>query len=132
MVFPTSRAMLAHRLLLLLALVMLSGTASLTAQDRPTLATPARYRVQAGDVLEVQYRYTPEFNDTITIQPDGYATLPLIGDVVLGGLTLDQVHKVILEKAAAKLKEPELNVKLREFERPTISVFGEVEKPGRI
>ncbi|HKX30249.1 MAG TPA: polysaccharide biosynthesis/export family protein [Blastocatellia bacterium] len=117
---------------LTLALITASVFSGSMAQNRPTLRTPARYQVQAGDVLEVQYRYTPEFNDTVTVQPDGFVTLPLIGDLAVGGLTLDQVRVAILHKAEVKLNEPELNIKLREFERPTISVFGEVERPGRI
>jgi protein involved in polysaccharide export with SLBB domain len=40
----------------------------------PTLKTPEdkRYQLVSGDVLDVIYRYTPEFNQTVTIQPDGY------------------------------------------------------------
>jgi len=116
----------------LLALIILATPLGLTAQDRPTLTSPERYRLQAGDVIEVQYRLTPEFNDTVAVQPDGYITLPMIGDVKIGGLTLDQTRAALLEKAQVKLKDPELNVKLREFERLFITVFGEVERPGRI
>ena len=118
--------------LAIFALAFLILPFSLTAQNRPTLTAPERYRLQTGDVIEVQYRYTPEFNDTVTVQPDGYVTLPLVGDVKVGELTLEQARATLLEKAKVKLKDPELSIKLKEFERPFISIFGEVEKPGRI
>src|SRR3989442_13588218 len=34
-----------------------------------------RYRVRAGDVLDLNFPFTPEFNQTVTIQPDGYTSL---------------------------------------------------------
>jgi polysaccharide export outer membrane protein len=105
---------------------------SVAAQERPILNLPDRYRLQSGDVVEIQYRLSPEYNDTVTVQPDGYITLTMIGDLKIGGLTLDQTRAAILEKARVKLRDPELNIKLREFERLYVTVFGEVDKPGRI
>ena len=58
-----------------------------------------RYRLQPSDVLEVHYRYTPEFDQTVTVQPDGFVTLQIVGDLKLQGLTLEQVKGGILEKA---------------------------------
>ena len=46
-----------------------------------------RYRVQSGDVLDLQFQFTPEFNQTATVQPDGYVTLKEIGDVHVEGFT---------------------------------------------
>ncbi len=103
-----------------------------SAQERPVLKTAERYRLQAGDILEVQYRYTPEFNDLVTIQPDGYVTLPLLGDIRFGGLNLEQARALIFEKAKVRLKDPEINLKLKEFVTPFVTVFGEVDKPGRV
>ena len=31
-----------------------------------------RYRLQPSDVLEIHYRYSPEFDQTATVQPDGF------------------------------------------------------------
>ena len=43
------------------------------------------YRLQAGDAFEVQYRYTPEYNQTVSVQPDGKVSLALLGDVACEG-----------------------------------------------
>jgi polysaccharide biosynthesis/export protein len=91
----------------------------------------ARYRLQATDVLEIQYRYTPEYNQTVTIQPDGYVTLQLIGDLKLGGLTLEQARDVLTTRAATRLRAPEVVVILKDFEKPEFVVSGEVGNPGR-
>jgi polysaccharide export outer membrane protein len=64
--------------------------------------------------------------------PDGFVNLNLIGDLKISDLTLEQAHDLILEKLQPRLNEPELNLALKDFQRPYIEVAGEVLKPGRI
>lgn len=97
----------------------------------PNLIEPDRYRLQPNDVLEVQYRLTPEHNETVTVQPDGFVNLPLIGDLKIGDLTLEQIKKVIFEKVSVRLKDPEITLKLKEFEKPYFVISGHVRQPGR-
>ena len=52
------------------------------------------YRLQPEDKIEVQYRYTSEYNTLASVQPDGYASMPLIGQVKVGGLTLEEAHNL--------------------------------------
>lgn len=97
----------------------------------PSLTEPDRYRLQPNDVLEVHYRLTPEHNETVTVQPDGFVNLPLIGDLKIGGLTLEQTKKAIIEKVSVRLKDPEITLKLKEFEKPYFVISGQVKQPGR-
>jgi polysaccharide biosynthesis/export protein len=103
-----------------------------------TLAQPGgfserdpRYRIQPTDVLEIHYRYTPEFDQTVTVQPDGFVTLQIIGDLKLQGLTLDQMKATLVEKASLRLKDPEITLVLKDFEKPYFVVGGEVANPGK-
>lgn len=91
-----------------------------------------QYMLQPADVLELQYRYTPELNQTVTILPDGYANLNLVGNIKLSELTVQEAHDLIVQKAGERLNDPELNLILREFQRPYVVVAGEVAKPGKI
>jgi polysaccharide export outer membrane protein len=90
-----------------------------------------RYLIQPSDVLEIHYRYSPEFDQTVTIQPDGFASLQLVGDLKLQSLTVNQAKAAILDKASQRLKDPEITVVLKEFEKPYFVVGGEVASPGR-
>jgi polysaccharide export outer membrane protein len=90
-----------------------------------------RYHLQPNDVIEIQYRYTPEYNQTASVQPDGFVTLQLIGDVKLEGLTLDQARTSILERASTRLRDPELFLLLKDYEKSHFVVGGEVANPGR-
>src|SRR6202158_5719560 len=106
------------------------------AQDRRpprlTTVTEERYRLQPGDVLEVQFRYSPEFNQTVTVQPDGYVSLEIGGDLKVAGMTVEQTRLAILRKASARLQDPVATVILKEFQKPYFVVAGEVTAPGKI
>jgi polysaccharide export outer membrane protein len=115
-----------HRLLLCISLFTPLAYAGREVDHRP------RYTLRAGDVLELQYRYTPELNQTVTVLPDGYVNLNLLGDVKVSDLTLAQVHDLIIRKAQARLNDPELNLVLKEFQPLYVVVAGEVVKPGKI
>jgi polysaccharide export outer membrane protein len=90
-----------------------------------------RYRLQPSDTLEIHYRYSPEFDQTVTVQPDGFVALQLAGDLKLQGLTVDQAKAAVLQKAAERLKDPEITIVLKDFEKPYFVVGGEVANPGR-
>ena len=91
-----------------------------------------RYQIQPGDVVELHYRFTPEFNQTVTIQPDGHAELNVVGDVKLSDLTVDQAKEAILTRAKSTLNDPDLNIVLKDFQHPYVVVAGEVNSPGKI
>src|SRR5258708_25529014 len=63
-----------------------------------------RYRVQPNDVVEVHFRYTPEYNVTATVQPDGFISIEVVGDVKVGGLTLEEASAAIANQAGARLR----------------------------
>jgi polysaccharide export outer membrane protein len=89
-----------------------------------------RYRIQPNDVVEVHFRYTPEYNLTATVQPDGFISIEVVGDVKVGGLTLEQASAAIAQQAAARLRDPEVAVHLKDFVKPHFVVAGEVNHPG--
>lgn len=124
------------KLILVVAAILLSLPVVILAQDgrppRLSTVTEERYRLQPGDVLEIQYRYSPEFNQTVTVQPDGYVSLEIGGDLKVAGLTIEQTRQVILRRASARLREPVATIVLKEFQKPYFVVAGEVAQPGKI
>ena len=96
-----------------------------------TSDTSTYYTVHPGDVLVVNFRYTPEFNDEITVGPDGRGVTKAAGDIMLAGLTLPQIQQEIVHGSKDKLVNPEVAVSLKSFEPPNVVVAGEVQKPGQ-
>jgi polysaccharide export outer membrane protein len=89
------------------------------------------YTIHIGDVIVLNYRYTPEFNQTETVQPDGSVSLNIVGIMKVAGLSVDEVRRQILEKASVRLNNPELTITLQQFVQPYVVVAGEVEHPGK-
>jgi polysaccharide export outer membrane protein len=112
--------------LLVLILTVASCVRAQELRQRP------RYTLRPGDVVELQYRYTPELNQTVTVLPDGFVNLNLIGNLKVSDLTVEQTHDLIVQKAQARLNDPDLNLILRDFQRPYIVVAGEVTTPGKM
>lgn len=136
--------MLLKRLVIIaLVAVSLSFASQASAQNqtrpRQSVQTPSlgtfgnevRYVLHPGDVLDIQYRYTPEFNQTVTVQPDGFISLEIGGDVKVAGRNLEEVRNIILAKAGTRLASPEMIVVLKEFQKPYVVVAGEVAQPGK-
>ena len=54
-----------------------------------------RYELCADDVVDLVFEFTPEFNQTLTVQPDGYITLRGVGDLHVAGLTIPEITATI-------------------------------------
>ena len=96
-----------------------------------TTASTTPYTLHTGDTIDVNFRFTPEFNDEVVIGPDGHASLKSTGDIALSGLTVTEAEQKIVLASSAKLVSPELTVSLKDFDRPHVVVAGEVNTPGR-
>jgi polysaccharide biosynthesis/export protein len=95
------------------------------------LGTNGRYQLTPSDVIELRFPYVPEFDQTVTVQPDGYVSLRVVGDLRVAGRTVSQVKQMLNEAYADVLREPIINVILREFEKPYFIASGEVANPGK-
>jgi polysaccharide export outer membrane protein len=91
----------------------------------------ARYRLCASDVVSVTFPLTPEFNQTVSIQPDGFASLAGAGDVRLEGLTTQESAEAVRVAYAQILTDPVVSIDLKDFNKPYFIVSGEVGHPGK-
>ena len=89
------------------------------------------YRLRSSDVVEISFTVAPEFNQTLTVQPDGYVMLKDAGLVEAQGLNLEEFSEGVQKAYRGYLHDPQVAVTLKEFERPFFIVGGEVGKPGK-
>ena len=100
--------------------------------DQPVLKRRnPRYQLRSGDVIELTFTFTPEFNQTVTIQPDGYITIREVGDVHVQGKTAPELTGTIRAAYSKILHNPIISIVLRDFERPYFIAAGEVKRPGK-
>jgi polysaccharide biosynthesis/export protein len=89
------------------------------------------YRLAKSDVLERSLTYAPEFNQTVTIQPDGYITLKEAGHLYVEGMTAQELELEIRAAYSKLLHDPVVTVILKDFEHPYFVASGEVGRPGK-
>lgn len=100
--------------------------------DRSTLQQKyPRYRLCTSDVITLTFVRTPEFDQTLTIQPDGSATLAGAGDVHLEGLSTQEAVQAVQKAYGKILRDPLITIELKDFNKPYFVVAGQVQKPGK-
>ena len=90
-----------------------------------------RYTLRAADSFDVNFELSPEFNQTVVVQPDGFITLKAIGDVHVAGLTVPELTRVLHESYGKILNDPVISVVLKDFEKPYFIADGQVQRPGK-
>jgi polysaccharide export outer membrane protein len=89
------------------------------------------YRLAKSDILEITFIFSPEFNQVLTIQPDGFITLRGAGLLPAEGLTLPDLQQSIAKAYGTFMHNPEITVNLKDFERAYFLASGEVSHPGK-
>ena len=103
----------------------------------PAAASPAptpapEYRLGAGDVLEVIVFGNDDLSRTTTVQPSGSISLQLLGEVPVVGLTVSEVKQKLTSLLARDfLVNPQVEVRIKEYQSQFVTVLGEVNSPGR-
>src|SRR5262249_30101199 len=89
------------------------------------------YTVGPGDVLQVRAWKNDALTQRVTVRPDGYVTLPLIGDVMAGGRNVDAIARDVATLATKFYNEPPVvSVEVAELHSYRVYVMGEVTRPG--
>ncbi len=90
-----------------------------------------RYKLRAGDVLELTFELSPELNQQISVQPDGFVTLKQVGDFHVAGESVPEFREAVKTAYGKFLHEPIITVDLKDFEKPFFTAGGMVAHPGK-
>ena len=93
-------------------------------------ASQEGYRIQPGDQLGLDFYMNSEFNDTVTVNPDGKVTLRMVGPIQAAGLTPDQLAVSIDKAYSTELRNPGAVVHVHNMPGRKVYVEGQVSKPG--
>jgi polysaccharide biosynthesis/export protein len=91
----------------------------------------SRFTLQAGDSFDLTFDLIPEFNQSVTVQPDGFVSLRGVGDVHVAGQTVPQLTETLKKSYGTILNDPIISVFLKDFEKPYFTVDGQVTRPGK-
>src|SRR5580700_7803630 len=85
--------------------------------DRPMPAERnPRYRICRSDVLVFSFPLSPELNQKVTVQPDGFISLQNAGYIHVEGLTVAGVVEAVKKAYAGTLHDPIVDLDLADFQ----------------
>lgn len=90
-----------------------------------------RYQLRKGDSFEIDLPFSPEFNQTVAVQPDGYVTLKGVGSVFVEGQTVPELTQTLKSAYAKTLHDPVITIAMKDFEKPYFIAAGQVGRPGK-
>jgi polysaccharide export outer membrane protein len=106
--------------------------AAATPQPAPEATTPNDYQVGVGDVLEITVFGNADLSRTATVQANGTMALSLLGDVPVAGLSVADVRqKLTFLLGRDYLVDPQVEVRVKEYNSQFAFVVGEVNSPGK-
>jgi polysaccharide export outer membrane protein len=95
-------------------------------------SAPMAAPIGPGDFLDISEFHSPEFHSAARVSPAGTVTLPMAGEVQIGGLDEQAAAHAIESVLVAKgmLLHPEVSVLVTTYAGQDVSVLGEVTRPG--
>ncbi len=101
-------------------------------------ATEGRYLIDGTDVLNITVFDVPDLSLSIRVSGEGILSYPLIGDIMVKGLTTEEVEKILEERLRdGYLKKPDVAIRfdlelMSQYKEKEVYVLGEVKNPGTV
>lgn len=97
---------------------------------KPSVQVPEAYALGAGDRIRLDFFNIPEYTGETQILADGTLNLPLIGSLLVQGMTLQETSAAIAVAYQSLLRNPIVTVTLVRPRPLRVSIAGEVNRPG--
>ncbi len=88
------------------------------------------YIINIGDALSIQVWEQPALSGAMPVRSDGRISLPLISEVQAAGKTPSKLQAEIEASLKSVVLNPKVTIVVQNSKPPTISIMGEVSKPG--
>lgn len=113
------------------------GPAPLAADAARVIPVPAGqvvaddYRIGPQDLIEIQVFGIDTLRREVRVNSRGAVSMPLIGNVIIGGLTGEEAETLIAAKYEKDyLRDPQVSLFIKEYTSQRITVEGAVGRPG--
>lgn len=90
------------------------------------------YVLQPGDLVDIRVYMEDNMNRVLRISGNGTITFPLVGNIKIAGLSLEQAEQDLAQHLTAYLRQPQVSMLVKEYGNKTVYVLGQVSKPGSI
>lgn len=101
----------------------------LVKQRAASVPADPSYRLGSQDEIEINVFDVPELGVTVPVRESGFVTLPLVGPLQAGGLTVQQFSDDLRKRMAGYVKNPQVSVFISHYGSQRVAVLGAVNKP---
>ena len=102
------------------------------AKEIENLKTSQDYLIQPGDLVEIKVYKEDDMERTLRVTTNGSITFPLIGNIIISGLTVSAAEQKLENALQEYLKTPSVSFLIKEYANKTVYVLGQVKKPSSI
>lgn len=102
----------------------------LTFEPNQNMATPANYRLGAGDKVLIDVWGASQESFELIVSPDGMVVVPGVGPIKVGGLSVQQATSTVKTKLGQYYSDCSISLSVGETRSIQVQVLGEVTMPG--
>lgn len=100
------------------------------SDDAQALLGTSQFTLGAADVIRVNVWKNTDLSQTVTVGPDGFVSLPLLGDVHVAGMTANQLAQVLSSRLSTYVVSAQVTVSVVDIRSRQVYVMGQVGKAG--
>lgn len=104
--------------------------AALALFTHPSSAAEVPYTILPGDILQISVWHEEGLDREVLVLPDGTISFPLIGTLKIDGYTTQETQTTVKQKLKQLIPDASVTVTIKSALGHTVSVIGQVTKPG--
>lgn len=93
-------------------------------------AIASQFVLGTADVIKISVWKNADLSQTVTIGPDGFVSVPLLGDVHVAGMTANQLAQDLKSRLSSYILNAQVTVSVVDIRSRQVYVTGQVGKPG--
>jgi len=107
-----------------------SASTSTSTSALPVPSVSSQLILGPADIIRINVWKNIDLTQTVTIGPDGFISLPLLGDVHVAGMTANQLAQELKSKLASYVVSAPVTVSVVDIRSRQVFMTGQVGKPG--
>jgi polysaccharide export outer membrane protein len=88
------------------------------------------FTIHTGDKLKIEVFREKELSGVFTVNQSGLIAYPLLGEVYVDGLSIDEFKKYLTSSLSEFLVNPQIQIEFEESPNKSIAILGQVARPG--
>lgn len=122
------------RIVTIFALLMLATAVAVPVwaaeRDANNTVSFGEYKVGPEDVLQIHVWSDEQLSPQVVVRPDGKISLPLVGEIVCAGRSVEEIRLEIERKIKTYVPDAPVSVMVLQVNSPKVYIIGKVNSPG--